>query len=445
MDNKKKCQQQYMMNQHMHAARDNIPKGDWGWSAVIPASLKKVGDDLEKACEIIGRDAEFQGWKCKLDGFQQCDFETMLKQYPKKLDTAIYAMRPGQTRAKAPYASVVHLANTVALLMQKMDIELEFPWVLEVPGDSESSRPAPVLPVVVVDSVYGPGVDSKLTMKRDEGKTVLYLIIVQGSFFFKFGTYKLIYHPKNNADGPCILDRFHRGPPKYMPKDVVWQNDRLKLFHFVYTMGVEPDIPLHAILHAEATKRGLPDTGRMEFHHEDLVPLAISLMYKASDALAVTATQTDGEGDTRDAGTPPTDLEVPRSDRVQTPAAHGGLSPADIKYNVQASIHGWDLLVPSPAATTHTKDVSAKAACAAIEWLAAADSGAASGSSAPPAVQEQQASVLSAIRAPVRIQCIVARPQKKVVKRKAEDQLKAQAEADDKYIPLSRYLKPKMD
>ena len=441
MDSKKKCQQQYMKNKHMQAARDKIPEGDWGWSTVIPASLKKVGDDLEKACEIIGRDVAFQGWKCKLDGFHQCDFETMLRQYPKKLDTAIYAMRPGQTRAKPPYAAVVHLANTVALLMQKMDIELEFPWVLDAPGDSESSRPEPVIPPVLTEAIAPIGhpvcgVHIPLTMKRLEGKRVLYLILVQGADFYKLGTYKLIYHPKTNADGPCILDRYHRGPPKYMPKDVVWQNDKLFLLHFVYTreeLGESPDDALHAILHAEAKKRGLPETGQMEFHHQDLVPLAISLMYKASDALAIAATQTDGGAE----------LEVPCNDSAKTPVAHGGLSPADINYNVEASIHGWDLLVP----TMHNQNVGTKAdaaECAAIEWLAAADSGAASGSSAPSAVQEQQALVLSAIRAPVRIQCIVASAPKpkKVVKRKAEDHLKTN---DDKYVPLNRFLKPKKD
>ena len=60
MDNKKKFQQQYMKSKHMHAARDNIPKGDWGWSAVIPASLKKVHDDLEKAWRSLGEMPRFK-------------------------------------------------------------------------------------------------------------------------------------------------------------------------------------------------------------------------------------------------------------------------------------------------------------------------------------------------------------------------------------------------
>ena len=374
-------QQRAIIGKKQAADKAKGPKKPENWAAVQNAALKQVETCLDQAGAFIDADPELRDFKCGLFGYE-FDLKKMFRDFPRRIDTAIYAMRPGNE--DSVFESQISLAKAAGNVMQLMGLKGIPQYILETQGTvqrsaslarkiaassiASTSQPSvlPVLPVPEVQHVpehipqpivlameppaavpqpivlatvrepiviakelapelahpvYGL-VDPRLTMKLDVGRRVLYLIVVVDSDFWKLGTCKLNYHPLNNPHGPCVLDRYHRGPPKYMPSGMVWEWGKLELHKFVYTrpeLGDKPDKPLHDILHPLAVKYDLPTTGRMEFHHMGLLSAAMDLMDKASESFT---SEVDGP------------------------------SLADFnEYNVVAKMMLWPMVSPSLAAT----------------------------------------------------------------------------------------------
>lgn len=242
------------------------------WTNVQNKALKEVHPRLDEAVGIVEGDPDLLSFKCQLKEFP-LDLATMLKQYPGRIDTAFYAHRPG--RPAPPTASQKHLVDAMCKLMGQMGIEPEGLAAPQALGEEEW--------------------EAGMAQKRDPG-WIIYLIMVKDALFFKLGQHHLELHPKINPDGPAVKDRFHRGPPKYMPHGLNWANNNLILHKMVYVTEawhqeckdekVDIDAPIHAILHAAAAKYNLPNTGKQEFHHLGLLSMAMHLMDKAvkSDA-----------------------------------------------------------------------------------------------------------------------------------------------------------------
>ena len=238
------------------------------WAEVQNQALKEVHTRLDEAIGIVEGDPDLLGFKCQLKDFP-FDLATMLKQYPVRIDTAFYAHRPG--RPSPPTASQKHFVDAMCKLMGQMGIVPE-----------GMAAPQEALP----EDEWEAG----MAQKRDPG-WIIYLVVVKDALFFKLGQHHLELHPKINPEGPAVKDRFHRGPPKYMPRGLKWANDKLILHKMIYVteawhqdckdQKVDIDEPIHAILHAAAAKYNLPDTGKQEFHHLGLLSMAMHLMDKA--------------------------------------------------------------------------------------------------------------------------------------------------------------------
>ena len=197
--------------------------------AVPPGIKLKIAEflgdvDAEAAAEVVRGSDYLTSFKCSVRDCHGQDVLELLGS-PAGLKCVEMAMTAACSPAWKPTLPQETLAAAMGHFMQLMKLDVH-PQVLPV--------------IEKYKQKFETGIDSGLTLKLEENRQVLYLIVLPNTCWFKLGVHKLLKKVYRYSH--------RRDPPGSLPDGVDWQLDGLILKKWMYVDGVDPDVAVHRAL-----------------------------------------------------------------------------------------------------------------------------------------------------------------------------------------------------